>query len=125
MLLSGNHVNTTVWLLYLDFSEMLREKVRCKLHKDTVCCFEQIQEGASDKKQLNSHLLPILQSIPLTWAKHAGTAGEIRTNLLVMSSYELLHMDATVLTDQQKPTFISSRWHLEDLPKVMADRDGW
>ena len=40
-------------------------------------------------------------------------------------SYGLLHMDTPVLADLQKLTFICADigCHLEDLPRMMADRD--
>ena len=34
-------------------------------------------------------------------------------------------MDTPVLTDQQKFTFIETECCLENLPRVMTDRDGW
>ena len=49
ILLSCSYVSTTVWLHHLDFKEMLRKKDRLELHKDAVCCFEQILEATPDK----------------------------------------------------------------------------
>ena len=42
-------------------------------------------------------------------------------------SYRILHTDTSVLVDQQKlhPFCGNTVCHLDDLPRVMADRDGW
>ena len=34
---SYSHVSSTVWLNHLDFSKILGEKARWKLHKDAAC----------------------------------------------------------------------------------------
>ena len=44
-----------------------------------------------------------------------------------MFSYELLHMDTSVLADQKKKltctSYVDTGYRLEDLPNVMADRN--
>ena len=42
-------VCTTVWLHHLDFNEMLGEIARLELHKDAVCCFQQMLKVAHSK----------------------------------------------------------------------------
>ena len=44
-----------------------------------------------------------------------GSAREVATNLLAMFSYGLLHIDALVLGDQLKLTFISSVRTLDEV----------
>ena len=46
---SCSHVSTILWLPHMDFNKALRQKVRWELHKDVVCCFEQILEAAPHK----------------------------------------------------------------------------
>ena len=38
------HVSITTWLHHLDLKKMLGEKARWELHKDAMCCFEQVLE---------------------------------------------------------------------------------
>ena len=53
-------VSTTVWMHHLYSNETHGEKVTWELHKNVMCCFEQILEAASHKTAvvwlLNSHL---------------------------------------------------------------------
>ena len=46
---SCSHVSTIVWLPHLDANEVFRGEASCKLHKNAVCCLEQILETASCK----------------------------------------------------------------------------
>ena len=58
-----------------------------------------------------------------------GTGGEVIMNLQATLSNRLLHMDTSVLADQQKiyinKVSYDTRFHQENLPKVMTDRDRW
>ena len=67
------------------------------------------------KQQLYGYLPLTSQTIQVRKARHAG---EVRTN-------SKQHMDTPVLANQQKLTFINSVQTTDDLPRAMADRDGW
>ena len=41
--------HTTVWMHHLDSSKMHGEKARWELHKNALCCFEQILEATPYK----------------------------------------------------------------------------
>ena len=67
--------STIVWLDHLDFNEIFGEKARWELHKDAVCCFEQILEAALQKTAAIWPLTsPISQTIQVRWTRHAGQA---------------------------------------------------
>ena len=53
--------------------------------------------------------------------------GEVSTNSQLMFSYGPLHMDISVLADQQRLMYISADTgcSLNDQPGVMDDRDRW
>ena len=52
---------------------MLGEKARWKLHKDSECCFEQIQES-------EPHKTAAVQPFATNISNYAGTIDEIKTN---------------------------------------------
>ena len=98
---SSSRIRAIVWWHYLESKKTLEEKVRWELHKDVTYYFEQMLKVASHNQELYGYLLPIWQSIYLRWAKQADTAGETNTNSLVIFSCGLLHMNTSVLADQQ------------------------
>ena len=108
----------------MNFDKMLEEKSRWELHKDAAHCFEQILEAAPYKTAAVQPLTSYLTN-HLNKKKMLGNAGEVRMNQCSTFSTGLLHVDAPVLSDQQKLTFINSVQTLNaNLPRVMADRDG-
>ena len=55
-----------------------------------------------------------------------GSTSEVRTNSWATFSYGLLHMDTTVLVDQQRIIFIRFllTWcHLKNIPRATTDKD--
>ena len=82
----------------------------------TTCCFEQILEARPYKTAcvwpLISHLINLCKQDEQDML---GTAGEVRTNSLATFSYGLLHMDTTVLVNQQRLAIISSVQTLNDV----------
>ena len=69
------HDSTTVYLHHQDFNETLGEKVRC-------CMLLWINPGSHTlkKQKLYSHLPLTSQIIQIKWARHIGTAGEVKGN---------------------------------------------
>ena len=53
-----------------------------------------------------------------------ATAGEARTKSQVMFSFGLLHIDASVLTNQQELMYISSVQTLDVIWTTCRERDG-
>ena len=74
ILLSCNHVNTTVWWHNLDSNKTNREKAKWELYQDAACCFEQILEAAS---HITATVLPLtLHPKPFKhywWSKNKRT----------------------------------------------------
>ena len=66
ILLSCSHVSTIVWLQHLDFNRVPGEKARWELHKDAVCCFEQILETTPNKTPTPTPHLNYLSKIDKT-----------------------------------------------------------
>ena len=75
------------------------------------------------KQQLYGHLPPISQTL------HVGQAGEVKMNLFVTVSYELQNTDMPVLANQQRLNIHQlcedTRSLLENIPRVMTNRDEW
>ena len=69
------HVSTTVYLHYMDSNEMIREKVRWKLHKYAVYCSIKTWKLHPTKQWLYDHSPPILQDM-------LGTAGESKDEVI-------------------------------------------
>ena len=57
-------ISLIVWLHHLDFKEMLEEKAWWELHKDSTCCFEQIQKAAPNKTAIVWPLISHLTNKP-------------------------------------------------------------
>ena len=97
---SSCSVSTIVWLLHLDFTKTLGEKVRYELHKDVAGCFEQILEAAPYKTAAIRPLTSYLTN-------HATKISTTSWSLLVKQ--EQTHkwhspMDSSTWTHQYCPT---------------------
>ena len=57
-------ISTTEWLHKVDFNQTSGKKATGDLHKDAVCCFEQILSATPTKQQPYGHILPISQTTP-------------------------------------------------------------
>ena len=60
---SSDHVDTTVWMHYMDANQMYEEKAWQQLHKNATSNIEQVLEAAPSKQQLYGHLPPITKTI--------------------------------------------------------------
>ena len=116
-------VSTTVWLHHLDFSKIPGEKARWELHKDPICCFEQILEAAPPPKRLYSHLPPITQTIQVRRVKYAKSK-LISDVLLWTPTPERTSVDWPVKTYIHL-LCVDTGCLLEDLPVALTDRDRW
>ena len=108
-------VSTTEWLHHWDLNKMSKEKARWKQHENVVCCFEQIMRIAAYKIAVVWQLTSNRTNHP---SKINKTDREVRKNSWVTFSYGLLHMDTSVLADQQKIT--NTGCHVKDLPRTMV-----
>ena len=114
-LTSCRHVST-VRLHHLDFNEMLRQKARWELYKDSAYCFEKIQKTAPYKiafvQPITSHLTNHSSKNKLIndvlWTP---THGPISVGWLSKTYIHQLCADI--------------RCHLEDFLSAMTDKDGW
>ena len=71
-------IHTTIWMHHIDVNKMHRAKAKRELHKNTVCCLEQIPEvtpyKTADVRSLTSHLTD------KTNKTCKGITGEAKTN---------------------------------------------
>ena len=104
-------------------NKMLEKKVSWELHKNTAYCFEQILEAALYKIAA----VPLLsQTIQARHAGHCwGSKEELISDVLLWTpSHERTNVG------QPTKTYIhqlcrDTRCHLEDLPRVMTNKDRW
>ena len=122
-------VHTTMWMHYLDTNETHGEKWKWELHKNAICCFEQVLGASLSKQQLYDHLPPISQIIQVKQTRHAGhywiCKDELISNVLFLIP---THGQASVgwpaKTDIHQ-LCADTRYSLEDLPRAMDYSDGW
>ena len=69
---SRGYVCTTEELHLLDSYKTIERKANWEIHKNGMCCFEQILGAVHTKQQLYSHLLLISQTIQIRWTRHDG-----------------------------------------------------
>ena len=84
----------------VNFNETSTAKATWELHKNSRCCFEQIQEAAPHKTAAVRSLTSHFKNYP-------------KTNTKGTFSYEILHIDGPVLADYQGLTYISSAQTLD------------
>ena len=106
---SSSRVSTTVWSHHLKYNEALREKARWELHTDAACYFEQ-NPGSSSQQSRNCTATYLPSHKPSKYDKQdiLDTTGEVMGHSEVTFSHQLLHMNISVLADQQRLTFIKS-----------------
>ena len=110
------YVNTTIEMYHKDADKMQQEKVRWELHKNAICCFEEILEVIPHKQLLYGQLPPPPSSQkPSKWGEQdmRGIAGKVRTKTCTTVSYGLQHIDISVLANQQRLISFYSEWRLD------------
>ena len=75
----------------MDFNQTFGEKARWELHKDTVCCFEQILEESPHKTVTVQSLISLLTNCPSnknkTYFALLEKQGQIHKQCSHMNSY--------------------------------------
>ena len=94
---SCSRVSTTAWFHEYDTDEVLGWKDRWESHKAAGCSIEQILETA---------LYKTAQRIKERRKDMIGTVGEVRTNSWKVFFWAVLHVVTSMLSRQQKLTFI-------------------
>ena len=128
ILLNCSCVNPIVWLHLLDLDKVLLEKARWVLHKDAMCCLEQILEAVLYKTALVPPLASHLTN-HARWVIHAEHSWRNKEELISeLLLWTTVHGSTSV--DLPLKTYIyqlcaDTEWHLEYLPKEIDDRDGW
>ena len=107
LLMYKNTEEITRHIFKLYFSRYIETKMLCAV-------LNKSRKQHPTKKQLYSHLSPITQAF--NWDK--DIAGEVSMNSKATFPYGLLHMDTSMLADQQNLTFNSSVQTVEDIKKT-------
>ena len=114
-------ISTIVWMHHMDASKTHGEKVRWELHKSATCYFKQILEAILHQAMavwpLNSHLKKYPHQISKTW----GTQLEKQEGTHKWHSFSF-GRPARINLHQ---ICADTECRLEDLPRVMNDRNGW
>ena len=116
------HVSTTVWLYHFDFNKTPWEKARWTLHKDAMCCFEQILEATPNKTVTVEPLASQLKNHPSKTNKTCWALLEKQgqTHKQHSSTNRPTIIARSAKTDIQQ-LCLDSGCHQEDLPTA----NGW
>ena len=123
-------INTIVEISHLELNEALGEKAWWELNKNAVCCSEYILEVTPYKTAAILPLTTNLTNYPSTMNMTSWTLLEKQGRTHKWRSFSgFLHLEVSVLAKQQKTykyqLCADTGCRLEDLPKVMANKDGW
>ena len=128
-LLGSGHIDTAIWMHYVDANKTAGEETRWQLHKNAACNPEQVLAATHHKNQLYGHLPPITKTIQVRRTRHAGHCWRSRDELI---RDVLLWIPTHGRAKAGRParTYIQQLCEdtgccLEDLPRAMNDREEW
>ena len=126
----SGHIDTAIWMHYMDANKNAGEEARRQLHKNAACNPEQVLQQHPTRHQLYGHLSPITKTIQVRRTRHAGHCWRSRDELI----RDVLLWIPTPWPAQKagRParTYIQQLCEdtgccPEDLPRVMNDREEW
>ena len=128
--LSGSgHIDTAIWVHYMDVNKTAGEEARRQLHKNAACNLEQVLRQHPTRHQLFCHLPPITKTIQVRRTRHAGHYWRSREELI---RDVLLWTPTHGRAKAGRParTYIQQLSENtgccpEDLPRAMNDRVEW
>ena len=108
---------------------MPRGKAQLELSKGSVWCFEQILVAASNKTKAEQSRIPVPQPIKVWLKRYAGhywrSKDEHRSNVHQWTS-KYGHTRVCQRLNNYIDQLCANTWYcLEDLPKVMTNKDIW
>ena len=144
----SGHIDTTIWVHYMDANKTAGEEARRQLHKNAACNLEQVLAATDGnytrmlrailnkswrqhptRHQLYGHLPPITKTIQVRRTRHAGHCWRSRDELI---RDVLLWTPTHGRAKAGRParTYIQQLCEdtgccPEDLPRAMNDREEW
>ena len=125
----SSHIDTAIWLHYMDANKTTGEEARRQLHKNATCNLEQVLAATPHIHQLYGHLPPITKTIQVRRTRHAGHCWRSRDELI---RDVLLWTPTHGRAKAGRParTYIQQLCEdtgccPEDLPRAMNDREKW
>ena len=111
-------------LHYLDANETNGEKATWGLHKNTKCCFEQLLEAAPNKT--STHTSCLTQVRRKRYVDHCKRSkAELITDVLLWTPKYGCACVSQVATTYTFQFCADTGCSLQDLPRVMDNRDEW
>ena len=99
----SSHIDTAIWMHYMDSNKTAGEEARRQLHKNAASNFEQVPT----RHQLYGHLPPITKTIQVRRTRHAGHCWRSKDELISDVLYGPPHMAMQKQDDQHEHTFSS------------------
>ena len=123
---SCSHISTTVWLHHLEYSnEKIGKKALWKIHKNIMCCLEQILEAARYKtalvRPLTSHLTNHRNKMCKIWRALLVKKEQTYNKMLFYWQTSDVWLEIIYI----HLLCADTECHLEDLPRVVTNRDHW
>ena len=123
----SGHIDTAIWLHYMDSNKTAGEEARRQLHKNAASNLEQVPAATPTRHQLYGHLPPITKNIQVRRTRHAGHCWRSRDE---HKSDVLLWNPTHGRAKARRParTYIQQLCEdtgccSEDLPEAMNDRE--
>ena len=66
------HIDTTIWLHYMDANKTAGEEARRQLHKNATCNLKQVLAATPHKTPTVRPPAPIMKTIQVRRTRHAG-----------------------------------------------------
>ena len=125
----SGHIDTAIWLHYMDANKTTGEEARRQLHKNATCNLKQVLAATPHKTQLYGHLPRITKTIQVRRTRHAGHCWRSRDELI----RDVLLWNPThgrAKAGRPARTCIQQLCEdtgccPEDLPRAMNDREEW
>ena len=125
----SGHINTAIWMHYMDANKTAGEETRWQLHKNLRAILNKSWQQHPTRHQLYGHLPPITKTIQVRRTRHAGHCWRSRDELI---RDVLLWIPTHGHTKAGRParTYIQQLCEdtgccPEDLPRAMNDRQEW
>ena len=108
---------------HMDSNKTHRQKVRLELHKNVTCCYEQILEATL-------HKIAAVRPLTSHHTKHPGkksktywrSKDKVKSDVLPWTP---THRNTSWLISKNLQLCMDTGCCLDDLPRVMANRDRW
>ena len=125
----SGHIDTAIWMHYMDANKTAGEEARRQLHKNATCNLEQVLAATPHKTPTVRPPAPYHENIQVRRTRHAGHCWRSRDELI---SDVLLWTPTHGRAKAGRPaqTYIQQlcedTWCCpEDLPRAMNDREEW